>query len=166
MKTRPISKIIFLHLLAIFFVIINLTTLSIGNFSQISPLLDVIIVFYFGFFRRVYSMWFLFFLGIWHDAILGNFLGVSSLTYIVLVKFFTVINSRLLIKESFTQIWYQFIAFCGIFLLMKWLILSLLNAEFYSIFLPLIHLVTTSLIYVVMHRFFNYITIKLLEDVT
>ena len=165
MKDNSLSTIL-LHLLVIFFVIINLSSFSISNSSQIVPLLDVMAVFYFGFFRRIYAMWFLFILGIWHDAILGNYLGVSSLIYIVLVKFFIIINNRLLIQENFTQIWYQFIAFCGGFLLLKWLILSLLNTEFYSILLPLTHWLTTSLLYVAMHRVFNYLSSKLLEDVT
>lgn len=152
------------HLLAIIFVIIQLSSFSIDNFARIIPSLDIMIIFYFWFNRKIYGLFFIFFLGLWHDAILGNILGVTSLSYILAIKFFEIINNRLFSKEGFVNIWYQFIAFCAIIFMLKWLLLGILNNNLGDLKILLINLVLTILLYIVMHGFFDFLSNKMPED--
>jgi cell shape-determining protein MreD len=124
----------------------------------------LMMVFYFTVFRKVFGIWFVFILGVWNDALNGNPLGTSSLCYIILIKTFLLINTRILPQEEFQQIWRQFIAFCFSFLLLKWAMLSIFAGNFYSFKTPLIHLILSSVLYVLMHKFFDYLSQKLLRD--
>jgi len=162
-KQQSLSRIIFLHLIAILFVILNVSDIRIAGLSNVAPLFDLMIIFYFGAFKKNFSIWFIFLLGIWNDALNGNPLGTTALCYILLVKFFSLLNSKMMIRENFSQIWKQFIAFCFLFLLMKWLILSMFAGNFYSPVNPLVQLALSSVFYVVMHKFFDYLSLKLLE---
>lgn len=153
-----------LHLVAILFVITNVSDVRIAGLSNIIPLFDLMMIFYFGAFKNVFGIWFIFLLGIWNDALNGNPLGTTALCYILLVKFFSLLNQKMVIKEKFIQIWQQFIAFCFLFLLMKWAILSIFNGSPYSLITPAVQLVLSSAFYIVMHKFFDYLSQKLLED--
>ncbi len=70
----------------------------------------------------------------------------------------------MIIRENFQQIWQQFIAFCFLFLLVKWLILSAFNASFSSVVTPLVQFILSSALYVLMHKFFDYLSEKLLQS--
>lgn len=164
LEQKSISRLIFLHIIAILFVILNLSDIKIGGFSDVMPLFDLMIVFYFAVFRDKFSIWFIFLMGTWNDALNGNPLGTSALCYIILAKLFSALNDRLIIKENFQQVWHQFIAFCFLFLFMKWCILSMLSGTIYSANIAVVQLVLSSILYVVMHRFFDYLSLKLLED--
>ena len=153
-----------LHLIAVLFVIMNVSDIRISGLSNLIPLFDLMIIFYFGAFKNVFSIWFIFLLGIWNDALNGNPLGTTALCYILLVKFFSLLNSKMIIRENFQQIWQQFIAFCFLFLLMKFMILSVLNGAFLSVITPLVQLILSSVLYVLMHKFFDYLSQKLLGD--
>ena len=162
LEQKSISRIVTLHLIAILFVISNVSDIRIGGLSDVMPLFDLMIIFYFAVFKNSFGIWFIFLMGIWNDSLNGNPLGTTALCYIALVKLFSLLNQRLLIKENCQQIWQQFIAFCFCFLLMKWVILSIFNGVAYSIKIPLLQLVLSSTIYVVMHKFFDYLSSKLL----
>ncbi len=69
-----------------------------------------------------------------------------------------------MIREEFKQLWQQFIAFCGIFLLLKWLALSMLNSAIYSVVTPFVQFILTSSLYVLMHKIFDYLYYKLIEE--
>ena len=103
-------------------------------------------------------------MGIWNDAITGNILGITALCYILLIKLFILLNKKLNIRDNFQYILKQFIVFLAIFLFIKWLILSLLNGSFYNPKILLVQFVLSSVFYVVMHSFFDYLTVKLLQD--
>ena len=162
-EQNSIPRLIFLHLIAIMFAIINISDIKIAGISKVIPLFDLMIVFYFAVFRSDFGIWFVFILGVWNDALNGNPLGTTSLCYILLIKVFVLLNNRLVIKENFLQVWKQFIAFCFLFLLLKWSILSLFNQATYGISTPLVQLVLSSLFYVLMHKFFDNLSQKLLE---
>lgn len=161
-KKSP-SYFIVLHLVAIFLVILNVSDIQIDNLPRLMPLLDLMAVFYFAVFKNIFGIWFVFLLGIWGDALNGDPLGATSLCYILLVKFFLLLNSKMLTKENFRQIWQQFVSFCCLFLLIKWVILSIFNGVFYSPVAPLIQLVLSSSLYAVVHKLFDYLNNKLLE---
>jgi cell shape-determining protein MreD len=163
LEQKSISRIVVLHLVAILFVIFNISDIRIAGLLDLIPLFDLMIIFYFTVFEGVFGIWFIFLLGIWNDALNGNPLGITALCYIVLVKIFGLLNGKLLIRENFKQIWQQFIAFCFCFLLMKWLMLSAFNGAFLSITTALVQFVLSSTLYVVMHKFFDYLSTKLLE---
>jgi len=164
MQQNSLSRLIILHLIAILFVIINVSDIRIAGLTNVLPLFDLMIIFYFGLFKNVFSIWFIFLLGVWNDALCGNPLGTTALCYILLIKLFSVLNGRLMIRENFDQLWKQFIAFCALFLLMKWAMLSIFNSAVYSIISPLVQLALSSVLYVVMHKFFDYLSQKLLGE--
>lgn len=161
---KSISRIVILHLIAVLFVIFNVSDIRIGGFSKLIPLFDLMIIFYFAVFHRVFGLWFIFLLGIWNDALNGNPLGLTPICYIALVKVFVVLNQRLVIRENFNQLWQQFIFFCGCFLFLKWMILSIFNVAFYSVTTILVQFALTISFYVLMHKFFDYLYQKLVEE--
>lgn len=161
---KPISKILALHLVAIIFVILNISDIQIAGLSGVIPLFDVMMIFYFTIFREVFATWFIFLIGIWTDALLGLPLGITSFCYIVCIKIFLIINLKLNIKENFQQVWRQFIAFCCFFLFVKWSILSAFNGAPYDFNIILIQCLLSSCFYVVMHKFFDYLSEKLTQD--
>jgi len=163
MQSNPI-KVLILHLVAVLFTIFNLTTINIFNGSNIIPLFDVMIIFYFTVYKEgVFGLWFLFLLGIWSDALSGFPLGITSLSYISSVKFFNLINNKMEIKENFQQLFKQFAAFAFAVLFLKWIFLSIYSSNFYNIISPIIQLITSLIFYVIMHRFFDYLNQKLLD---
>jgi rod shape-determining protein MreD len=164
LEQKSFSRVIMLHLIAILFVIMNVSDIRIAGLSNILPLFDLMIVFYFAIFRNFFAIWFIFLLGIWNDALNGNPLGLTALCYILLIKFFTLLNGKMMIRENFKQIWQQFIAFCFLFLFMKWLILSAFNGAFYSLNTVAVQFSLSSVLYILMHKFFDYLSVKLLEE--
>lgn len=162
LQQKSLSQAIILHLIAVLFVIFNVSDIRIAGLSNIIPLFDLMMIFYFAVFKNVFAIWFIFLLGIWNDALGGNALGVTPLCYILLIKLFSFLNSRMLIKQDFQQIWKQFIIFCSLFLFLKWAILSIFAGEAYSIMTPLAQLALSSCLYVLMHKFFDYLSAKLL----
>ena len=163
LRDKSPSKLIFLHLIAILFAIFNLSNVKIAGLTNVMPLLDLMMIFYFAIFLDVFAIWFIFILGIWNDALSGNPLGTTALCYILLIKLFLLLNSKMIIRENFNQIWQQFIVFCALFLLMKWLILSVFFGSFFSIVTALVQLFLSSVVYVLMHKFFDYLYSKLLK---
>jgi cell shape-determining protein MreD len=161
---RSILRVIALHLIAILFVIFNVSDIKINGLSSALPLFDLMIIFYFSVFRNNFSTWFIFLMGIWSDALMGTHLGVTALCYILLVKLFNILNVKLNIQENFQQIWKQFVVFCGAFLFLKWSLLSLLGGSVYAVNIVIIQFILSSSFYVVMHKFFDYLSIKLLDN--
>lgn len=162
-EEKSVLQSVALHLIAILFVVMNVSSIKIVGISSVVPLFDLMIVFYFAVLRNVFSVWFIFLMGIWHDALNGTDLGVTALCYILLVKLFAVLNNKMLIRENFQQLWQQFIGFCFLFLLMKWAILSLLDGVLYSWVTPVLQFILSSVVYVIMHKFFGYLSNKLIE---
>jgi rod shape-determining protein MreD len=164
LRNNTASRIVALHLLAVFFVMLNISSIAIIGLPKALPLFDVMIIFYFAIFRRMYSVWFLFLLGLWADALNGDPLGLTALCYIVLVKFFAAINQRFMIRENFHQVLQQFVAFCFLLLLIKWSVLSIFSHSFYTIITPLLQIILSSLFYVLIHRLLNHLSGRIFES--
>ena len=163
-QQKSLLKIIALYIIAIVSVAFNITSIKILSIATVFPLIDVMMVFYFAIFRQYFGIWFIFLMGIWCDALTGNDLGITSLCYIILVKFFLTINQKMLIRENFIQIWQQFVAFCFVIIVIKWGALSMLEGSFYSLSVPLAQFLLSVFLYVPMHKFFDYLSAKLLGD--
>lgn len=161
-KQRSITKILLLYLFAVFLVTLNLTNVKIAGINDVMPLFDVMMIFYFAIFRRDFGLSFIFLLGVWSDALNGNPLGLTSLSYIIIVKIFMVVNDRFLSKENFLQIWQQFIAFAFVFLLIKLIIFVLIYGKFSSISSVVVQFIVSVFAYVFMHLCFDYLSVKLL----
>jgi hypothetical protein len=73
-------------------------------------------------------------------------------------------NNRILVRENFIQIWQQFVAFCFLFLFMKWTIFVIVNAKPIAIGSLLMQLILSSFCYVLMHMLFDYLSAKLLGE--
>jgi cell shape-determining protein MreD len=151
------------HLMAIIFVIIGVIDIKIAGLSSSLPLFSLMAIFYFGTLKKSFSLWFVFFLGIWVDALSGHNLGVTSLCYILLIKLFSLFNSKISDIEDFNHIWQRFVLFCFLFLSMKYLILSAFSESFFSLSSLMLQFITSSLSYVLIHKFFDYLYKKILE---
>lgn len=162
-RASPI-KVASLYLIAVFFVISNLSNIKIAGWDSLMPMFDLMMVFYFGVFRCVFPVWFVFLLGIWSDALSGSPLGTTSFCYIVLIKSLLLLNSKTMAADSFKQIWKQFAFFLAVFLVMKWAILSMSKESSYSLTIPLLQFIISVVFYVLMHRVFDYLSAKLLES--
>lgn len=149
-----------IYAVALLFAMFNVLDVRIAGFSWVWPFFDVMMVFYFAVFRRVFGVGFVFLLGFFSDALTGLPLGLTSLLYIILVRFFILANQRLVIKEDFLQIFYQFLAFFGLFLLLKWAFLSIFNDSSYDLTILVVQMLISGAFYVVMHRFFDYLNEK------
>lgn len=152
-----------LHLITVLFVIMNVSSFNVAGLANVVPLFDLMAIFYFAVFKNIFAIWFIFLLGIWSDALNDNMLGATSLCYILLIKFFLLLNQKMLIRENFKQVCEQFVLFCFLFLLMKWAILSIIAGAFYSIITPLVQLVLSSVFYVLMHKFLDFLSSKLFD---
>jgi hypothetical protein len=160
-ESKSVWQNIYIYLLVIFLSIINVNNIKIAGFNYFFPLLEVMAIFYFAVFRNMFSFPFIFFVGIWHDSINNINLGVTSFCYIIVVKIFFTINNRVLLKENFRQIWQQFAFFCFLFLLLKWLMISLLNGSFLAIKPILIQTVISMIAYAFVHKFFDFFLDKI-----
>ncbi len=157
-------KSLTLYLIAILFAIFNLSNIKSSAAISYIPLFDVMMIFYFAVYRPgIFTLWFLVVLGIWSDALNGLPMGITSLCYIIAVKFFGILNQRLMMKENFRQILEQFVGFIFMVLMLKWLLLSIYNLTFYNVNAALIQVAFSSVLYVIMHKFFDYLSLKLLD---
>lgn len=158
-----LGQIFALYIIATFFTMLSLSNIKVVAIANFLPLFDVMIIYYFGVYRaRLFSIWFLFLLGLISDAINGFPLGITSLTYIITVQSFAILNQKALVKEHFKQIFKQFVMFAFAVLFLKWLLLSAYYLKIYNIYPPIIQLIISASLYVVMHKFFDYLSRKLL----
>lgn len=153
---QEIAINIAVHIVAILSVMVSALDIKIAGIALTIPLFDLIVIFYFAIFKDILAIWFLFILGLYHDSINGNIIGVTSLCYILSVKTFNILNYKLVIRKSFDQIWQQFMAFMIVFLILKWIMLSALNSTFYSVNTMIIQMVLTSALYVLSHKCLSY----------
>jgi rod shape-determining protein MreD len=160
-----LRNIFVLQIIAILFAMLNLSNIKIEYVADFLPLFDVMIIYYFAVLKPdIFAVWFLFLLGIVSDAISGFPLGITSICYILTVKLFCGLNKRIAMRETFHQIFGQFVAFTFVILFLKWLIISTYHFKAYNIISPLIQLVITCTIYILMHRVFDYLDKKLLDN--
>lgn len=151
-----------LHLIAVLFVIVNVSNIQVSGIPNLIPLFDLMMIFYFTIFTQRFSFWFIFILGIWNDALNGLPLGITAFCYIILIKLFQTLNNHLLLKGDFNQVLRQFVTFLFLFLLLKWFLLSIFYTNLYNLKWPVIQLILSSVVYVPMHKFFDYLKEKLL----
>ena len=162
--TVSLRNIVILQIIAILFAMLNLSNIKIEYVADFLPLFDVMIIYYFAVLRpEVFAVWFLFLLGIITDSINGFPLGITSLSYILTVKLFNVLNQKMLLKENFQQIFGQFIAFVFSILLLKWSMLSIYHFKSYNFVGSAIQMFITSTLSVLLHKFFDYLDKKLLK---
>lgn len=160
-----LGRVFILYLIAIVFAMFNLSNVKIDYVADFLPLFDVMIIYYFAVYQpQIFSMWFLFVLGLISDSLNGFPLGITSFCYIVAVKMFNALNQRTVARESFQQILQQFVAFAFVVLFLKWLLLSIYYFKFYNALSPLIQLTISTVLYVLMHKFFDYLNRKLLGN--
>ena len=146
-----------IYLTTILFAALNVSAINIAGISKVMPLFDVMAIFYFTIFSNVFSLWFVFLLGIWSDALNGNPLGCTSLIYVVLIKIAAILNQKFAIKENFKIIWQKFAIFCFFVLFLKWILLSIFYGVFYGVATIFVQFILTTLLYAVMHKIFYHV---------
>lgn len=144
--------IVGIHLVAIVLAMVSFLDFNVAGFSLAIPLFDVIVIYYFRVFRNIFSLTFLFFLGLIVDSLSGGILGLTSLLYIINVKAFAYIETRLSIKEEFEDVLGRFAAFLASFLFLKWGLLSVINFTSYGVLALVIQFVLSLICYVIMHK--------------
>ncbi len=154
------GPVVAIYLVSLLFAMFNILQIDISGFSRALPMLDIMAIYYFGVFNPIFSVWFIFIMGVFADALNSNPLGLSSVVYILLVRLFLIANKRLVIRENFIQILQQFAAFVTLSLLLKWIILSLYYESFYNISILLVQLIITSVFYVPIHKLFDFLIKK------
>lgn len=161
LTAKYILKNLIFYIIAIIFTSFNICTIKIAGLQSVIASFDVVSIFYFAVFKNLFGLWFIFLLGIWGDALSNNAIGISSLSYIVMVKFFQVANNKLIIKENFYQIWKQFSLFFAFILIIKWLLLSMIASNFYPVYKLLMQLILTVSFYPIIHKFLNFFSKKI-----
>lgn len=156
--------IVVIHLIATLLAMVSFLDFNIAGLSLAIPLFDVIIIYYFRVFRNIFSLTFLFFLGLIVDSLSGELLGLTSLLYIVNVKIFEYIETRLAIKEEFENVLRRFAAFLASFLFLKWLLLSVINYTSYGILVLVIQFGLSLVCYVVVHKILDEYCKKYIFD--
>ena len=164
LEQKSLTKSLILHIVVVVFAIMNLTNINIAGFNDIMPAFDLMAVFYFTIYKNVFGLFFIFLLGIWNDALNGNPLGITSLIYIILIKFFLILNIRILNRDNFVKLWQQFIYFVIIYFLGKWVFLAILNGGSSSFGILLVQIIVCGLFYIPIHKLFDYLSIKLLGE--
>ena len=164
LEQKSIFKISFIYFFAAILTAMNLTNIRVAGINNLWPLFDLMAIFYFGIFKNRFGLAFIFFLGIWNDAINGNPLGLTSLSYIMLIKIFSIINQRILSRENFIHIWKQFVVFLILFLIFKLVLFVIISGNFISIKIMLFQFVISIFVYIPIHVFFDYLSKKLLEE--
>jgi len=158
MSAQNSPKIVFLYFLLILFTIFNISDIKILNLSNFTPLFDLMMIYYFTIHRaNIFGFLFIALIGIWGDAINSIPLGISSLCYIILIKMFNIINQRMFLKESFNNVFRQFILFSLLFISLKWAILSLYFLNIYDFTMPLIRVIISILLYPAFHKIMNFL---------
>jgi len=161
LTVKYIFKNLIFYIIAIIFISFNICTIKISGLQSAIPSFETISIFYFTIFKNFFGLWFIFLLGIWGDALSNNAIGISSFSYIIMVKFFQLANNKLIIKESFYQIWKQFSIFFAFILIIKWLLLSMIASNFYPIYKLLMQLILTISFYPIIHKFLDFFSKKI-----
>lgn len=164
LEQKSLTKSLILHIVVVVLAIMNLTNINIAGFNDIMPAFDLMAVFYFTIYKNVFGLFFIFLLGIWNDALNGNPLGITSLIYIILIKFFLILNIRILNRDNFVKLWQQFIYFVIFYFLGKWVFLAILNGGSSSFGILLVQIIVCGLFYIPIHKLFDYLSIKLLGE--
>jgi hypothetical protein len=50
------------HLIAVLFVIMNVSSFNVAGFANVIPLFDLMAIFYFAVFKNIFAIWFIFLL--------------------------------------------------------------------------------------------------------
>jgi len=161
---RPIIFHFFIYLLAIIVVSFNIWNVKIGGSNKVIPSLDLMIIFYSAAIGNIFGLWIVFLLGIWHNALNNNLIGITAFSYIMAIKFFQFIELRIASRENFVQILQLFIAFCCCFFAIKWLLLSIAIKNFYSFQPSLWQIFLSAIFYPIFHRFLNFLNEKINEE--
>lgn len=161
LTAKYIFKNLIFYIIAIIFTSFNVCAIKIAGLQSVIASFDVVSIFYFAVLKNLFGLWFIFLLGIWGDALSNNAIGISSLSYIVMVKFFQVANNKLIIKENFYQIWKQFTIFFAFILIIKWLLLSMIANNFYPVYKLLMQLILTVSLYPIIHKFLDFFSKKI-----
>lgn len=165
-KTIVLFKIMTLHLIALFFVTLNIAPIKIPNLPSISPIFSAIVVFYFCVYRaEVFSFFFIFILGLWCDSLRMLPLGTTSFALLLSIKIIKEVNSRVLTKDTFSQLVILFSIFCFVFSIIKWSILSIFYQELFPIIHSVLEIGVTVLIYIILHNFLDFLNNKLVVNV-
>lgn len=142
---------------AILTLVLMLAGLSLRHLSGVgyfTPLFALICIFYWGLsYGRSMPYWFLFFLGLFTDVLMGMPLGLSSLLYMVFLALLQM-QHKYIYKESFFVYWGYFAAMSAGFCIMRWVGLSFFNGRAEGVLYPLLQWMMTACFYPLLHKIF------------
>lgn len=139
--------------------LISVTPIPLWGANYITPLFPLISIFYWERYKNRYIPFtFIFVIGLLHDAMIGNLIGISSLLYIIFVTIIYSNNRRSIGDNSFIGIWGYFAILLIIISAIKWVIMSF-SGNYISAILPVIlQVLITICFYPIFHKLFDGLT--------
>ncbi len=160
-----ILKLLVLYLIAIIFTVINLNNITYLNSSAFLPLFEIMIIYYFAIYKNnIFGFWFLFLIGIWGDALVGLPIGITSFIYLIVVKLFNFIRYKQVLQENLASIMAEFTIFIFVILTLKWLFLSIYYKNIYDVTPFILQMIISCIAYILIHKFFDFLSKKILKD--
>ena len=145
-------------LLALALAILSLASKHIHGLEHFMPILPMIPVFYWGMAHaREMPYWFVFLLGLIMDAVMGVYMGTSSLLYMIFL-FMLHAQRKYIHKEGFAIKWLYFAILLAAMCALNWIILSLFNAHSEVLTPAFLQWLLTVCCYPIMHKAFDSIS--------
>ena len=161
-------KLMYPKMLAIFLMLLTVMPYKIISLPAFLPMIDVIFIYYWCLYKpQIVQNWFVFIIGILRDIISINPVGVSALTYLVIRQIILYKrNEQAKYKhlQLFSTIWKGFAVIALISILCKWVLLSILSGELFSLQIMILHLTLSILVYPIFHSIFNMIFVTIPKD--
>ncbi len=146
---------IVIYILCLISSMFNYGDFEVMSFAASLPLLDAIVIFYFAAYRNLISIWLILLMGFIADSMAGSILGVTSLSYILVVKLFQMIEVKKVSAEEFVYVIKKFLLFVSGFLLLKTFILMLIDDLTIDFVYILLQIVISASFYVLCHKVFD-----------
>jgi hypothetical protein len=123
-----------------------------------------IALYHFYIYKRRFSMFFIFILGIWNDAILNITLGASSLCYFLVIVVFLFFENITLKKIDRKTIYAKSFIFMAIYSFLKYLILNITGDISSSYHLISMAIFSFIIYFLLLAHFFEYIDKKIFKN--
>jgi len=158
-------KLLFLYLFIFILIFLSSLPLYLPDISNVFPLIDVTIIYYWCLYRpRRMPYWFVFFIGILQDILMGLPPGITAFTNLVLKAILDYQRDRLL-GQAFVVIWSFFLLATFFIFFIKWLLFAIvLEHVLAHIGIIAVQLLLTFFIYPLLHKVFRVIDKRVVLD--
>ena len=150
-------RLILPYIVAILIVLVASLPFGVTGFNAFRPLVLMMLIFHFSIYRPHYfPYYFLFILGVLHDAATGIPLGITSLLLILLKACIVSVRTKY-VRVSMTVIWVQFSLWILAIACIEWIMMSFFYGQILSVTLACIQLLLSVSIYPLFHKLFVWV---------